>query len=103
MQSSSALLIGIERFIATASAPSAMIHFAFDLKSLFQQDLQQYPGIFHAMHHAVRVLAAIELGASPFHAGISRAFEKIDFVDPRQPLELIEGKDERLFNETVQH
>ena len=50
---------------------------------LLQQDLQQDAGIFHAMHHAMRVLAAIELGTSPFHAGIGGAFEKIDLVDPR--------------------
>src|SRR5262249_41681646 len=66
---------------------------------LLQQDLQQYARIFHAMHHAMRVLAAIKLGTSPFHAGIGRAFEKIDLADPRQALELIEVKDERLFNE----
>ena len=55
------------------------------------------------MHHAMRVLAAIELGTPPFHAGIGRAFEKIDLIDPRQPLELVECEDERLFDKAMQH
>jgi len=55
------------------------------------------------MHHAMRVLAAVELGTTPLHAGIGRAFEKIDLVDPRQPLELVQCEDERLFDKPVQH
>ena len=55
------------------------------------------------MNHAMRVLAAIELGTSPFHARIGRAFEKIDLVDPRQPLELVKCEDERFFNKAMQH
>ena len=37
------------------------------------------------MHHAVRVLAAIELGTPPFHAGIGR-IEENRFIDGRRPL-----------------
>ena len=55
------------------------------------------------MHHAMRVLAAIELGTPPFHAGIGRAFEKIDFIDARQPLELVEREDQRPVDKAVQH
>ena len=70
---------------------------------LLKQNLQRHAGILHAMHHAVSVLAAIELGAAPFHAGIGGTFEKIDLVDARQPHELVEREDQRLFDEAVQH
>ena len=55
------------------------------------------------MHHAVRVLAAIELGASPFHAGIGGALEEIDFIDARQPLEIVQREDQRLIDQPVHH
>ena len=104
MQSSSALLSGIERFIAAASPPSAMIHLAFGLRpACSSSSLQRHAGVLHAMHHAVGVLAAIELGAAPFHAGIGRAFEKIDPVDARQPLEVVQREDQRLVDEAVHH
>ena len=53
------------------------------------------------MHHAVRVLAAIELRAAPFHSGIRRAFAEIRAVDARHALEIIEREDQRLVDEAV--
>src|SRR4029453_17796157 len=64
---------------------------------------QGYAGILHAMHHAVRVLTAVELSAAPFHPGIGRAFEKINFVDGRKPLEIVERKNQRFVDESMQH
>src|SRR6476659_6904805 len=55
------------------------------------------------MHHAVGVLAAVELGAAPLHAGIGGTFEKIDLVNAWQALELVEGKDQWLFDQAMQH
>ena len=94
MQSSSALLSGMRAVHRGGIA--ALRHDPFRARletGLLQQHLQRHARVLHAMHHAVRVLAAIELGAAPFHAGIGRAFEKIDFVDARQTLELVERED----------
>ncbi len=81
-----------------------MIHFAFGFEpGLFQQQLQRHAGVLHAMDHAVGVLAAVELGAAPLHAGIGGAFEKINSVDARQPLEVFEREDQRLVDQPMQH
>src|SRR4051812_24501503 len=53
------------------------------------------------MHHAMGVLAAVELRALPFHPGICRTFEKMDAVDARQALEICEREDQRLFDQSV--
>ena len=55
------------------------------------------------MHHAVGILAAVELGAAPLHAGIRRALQEMDAVDARQPLDVLERKDQRLVDEPMQH
>ena len=51
----------------------------------------------------MRELAAIELGAAPFHAGIGGAFEEIDPVLARKPHDVFHGEDELLVDETVDH
>jgi hypothetical protein len=53
--------------------------------------------------HAVGILAAVELGAAPFHPGIRRAFEEIDAVDARVALEVGQRQHQRLVDEPVQH
>ena len=45
---------------------------------LVEQRLQRHAGIHDVVDHAVRELAAVELRAAPFHAGIGRAFEEVD-------------------------
>ncbi len=104
MQSSSALLER-DRSVHRGRV-AAFDHDPFCVRletGLLEQNLQGHAGILHAMHHAVGVLTAVELGAAPFHAGIGGAFEKIDPVDARQTLELIERKNQRLFDQAMQH
>src|SRR6476620_1241861 len=91
MQSSSALLIGIDRFIAAASPPSAMIHFALGFNPACSSKTFSETPVYSTQC------------TMPFHAGISGAFEKIDLVDPRQPLELVQCEDEWLFDKPVQY
>ena len=64
---------------------------------------QRHAGVLHAMHHAVGVLAAVELRAAPLHAGIGGAFEEIDPVDARKALEIVEREDQRLVDQAVHH
>ena len=64
-----------------ASAPSTISHLAFGLQAGFvQQRLQRNARVHDVVHHAVGELAAVELRAAPFHAGIRRAFEEVDAV-----------------------
>ncbi len=70
---------------------------------LLEQQLERHAGVLHAMHHAVGVLAAVELGAAPFHAGIGGAFQEMDAVDARQALDVLEREDQRLVDQAVQH
>jgi hypothetical protein len=52
----------------------------------------------------MRVLAAVELRAAPFHAGIGGAFEEISAVHPtREALQVVHGEDHRLVDEAVDH
>src|SRR5262245_54688304 len=53
------------------------------------------------MHHAVGVLAAVELRAAPFHAGVRRAFENVDAVDARKALQLGEREDQRPLDQAM--
>ena len=96
MQSSSAFSIGMERVIAEASAPSASIHLPSGLTpASSRRMLERHAGIHDIMDHAVGELAAIQLGAAPFHARIGCAFQKIDLVFTRKTLEIFHGEDQR--------
>ena len=76
--------------------------FRFRLQAGFiEQRLQRHAGIHHAMHHAVRVLAAVELRAAPFHSGIGGAFAEMRAVDARHALQIIEREDQRLVDQAM--
>src|SRR5262249_61434081 len=70
---------------------------------LLEQKFQRDAGLLHAMHHAMRVLTAIELGAAPFHPRIGRAFEEMDPVDARKALELVQREDQWFVDNPMQH
>ena len=74
----------------------------FDAR-LFQQQFERHAGVLHAMHHAVGVLDAVELGAAPLHAGIGGAFQEMDAIDARQALDVLERENQRLVDQTMQH
>src|SRR5204863_1702638 len=62
---------------------------------------QRYAGVLDAMHHAVSVLAAVQLRAAPFHAGVCRAFEEMDAVDAWKALQVREREDQFFLDETM--
>ncbi len=70
---------------------------------LVEQQLQRHAGVFDAMHHAVGVLAAIELRAAPLHAAIGRAFQEMDAVDAREALHVVKREDQRLVDQAMHH
>ncbi len=70
---------------------------------LIQQDPERHTGVHDVVDHAVRELTAVELRSPPLHAGIRRAFEKIDLADPRHALDVVHGEDKRRVDETVDH
>ena len=53
------------------------------------------------MHHTVRILAAVELRAAPFHPGVRGTFQKVDAVHAREALQVGERKDQILLDEAV--
>jgi hypothetical protein len=104
MQSSSAFSIGIERVMAEASRTFRHHPLAVGLHpGFFEQVFQWHAGIHHVVHHAVGELAAIELGAAPFHAGIGRAFEEVDVIAAREAHQVLHGEDQRLVHQAVDH
>jgi hypothetical protein len=96
------LASGIERLIAAESAPSASSHLAFGLTPGFvEQHAQRHAGVFDAMHHAMGVLAAVELRAAPLHAGVRGAFEEVDTVHAREALQAREREDQLFLDQPV--
>ncbi len=71
---------------------------------LIEHRFERDAGVHDVVHHAVRVLAAVQLRAAPLHAAIRRAFEEIDAVHPvRETLQILEREDHRLFDQAVDH
>jgi hypothetical protein len=70
---------------------------------LGEQQLQRHARIHDVMDHAVGELAAVELRAAPLHAGIGGAFEKIDVILARHPLDVFHREDQRLVDEAMDH
>jgi hypothetical protein len=64
--------------MAEASAPSADPCGVGAQPRFFQQRPQRHAGIDDVVDHPVGELAAVQLRAAPFHAGVGRAFEEID-------------------------
>ena len=96
---------GTERFIPDASAPSGISHLALVLRPASSSNsFREHAGIHDVVHHTVRELAAVELGAAPFHAGVCSALEEEHLVDyAGSGLQVVHCEDQWLVDKAVDH
>ena len=55
------------------------------------------------MYHPKGILAAIQLGAAPFHTAIGRTFKEMEAIRLRETLQVIQCENELTIDKTINH